>query len=419
MRTTRKVGGVALEVVKIGLGWHVGAKAMPCVKVDDVIARGQRVGQMPDDALGAHVHSSVCGRVVHICSDFIYIEEDDSCSTMTAKEMQTDSFEDMHCHGFVRIKADTHLEYIRAAGIVGCGGAGFPAHVKFATDLNGGTFILNAAECEPGLMHNMHALKNQAGIVLSGLKYAMDMVNAKQAVIAVKDKNKTYALEIAKLIKNEKNINIQFLPDIYPVGDERVIVREILGVTLEPGQLPSAASAMVSNVETVKRVHEAIELKKPVFIKDFTVAGRINGEPKVFLDEPVGYRVQKYVDAVGGTIEPRGEIVMGGAFTGKSGYPADVVTKTTGAILIAMPYPDHARKFGLLACECGGDEARLTEIAEKMGGEIVASAMCKRMVEVNGRYRCDEPGNCPGQAEKVLALKSAGADAVLIGSCED
>ena len=262
-------------------------------------------------------------------------------------------------------------------------------------------------------------MQSQPGIILRGIKYVMDMVNADKAVIAVKDKNKIYAMEIAKLIKDEKNITIQFLPDIYPVGDERVIVREVLGVVLLPGQLPLAAGAVVSNVETIKRVAEAIELKKPVITKDFTVTGRVQDGVNVFLDEPIGFNVQKYIDACKGVIEPSGEIIIGGPFTGKSGSACSVVTKTTGGVIVAMPFPDHARKFGLLACECGGDEGRLTEIAQAMGGDVVASAMCKRMVEVNGRYRCDEPGNCPGQAEKILGLKAAGADAVLIGSCED
>ena len=54
-----------------------------------------------------------------------------------------------------------------------------------------------------------------------------------------------------------------------------------------------------------------------------------------------------------------------------------------------------------------------------MGGEVVAEAKCKRMVEVNGRYRCDKPGMCPGQAEKVMYLKKQGAEVIITGTCED
>ena len=64
-------------------------------------------------------------------------------------------------------------------------------------------------------------------------------------------------------------------------------------------------------------------------------------------------------------------------------------------------------------------EERLKQIASLMGAEVVAEEKCKRMTEINGRFRCDLPGICPGQAEKVLKLKSQGAEAVLIGNCED
>jgi hypothetical protein len=83
-----------------------------------------------------------------------------------------------------------------------------------------------------------------------------------------------------------------------------------------------------------------------------------------------------------------------------------------------MPFPQENRKIGLLACECGAEEDRLRSIAEAMGSEVVLTEKCKRMVEHNGRYRCDLPGICPGQAEKILKMKQAGAETVLMSSCQ-
>lgn len=84
-----------------------------------------------------------------------------------------------------------------------------------------------------------------------------------------------------------------------------------------------------------------------------------------------------------------------------------------------MPFPQEHRKIGLLLCECGSSEERMTEIAENMGAEVVATQRCKRMVKVNGRYRCTLPGICPGQAQTVFALKKAGAEVVMTGTCSD
>jgi hypothetical protein len=84
-----------------------------------------------------------------------------------------------------------------------------------------------------------------------------------------------------------------------------------------------------------------------------------------------------------------------------------------------MPFPQETRKIGILACECGAQEERLRAIAKAMGAEVVAAEKCKRMVEVNGRYRCDKPGACPGQAEKVLNMKKKGIQVLLTGTCGD
>lgn len=87
--------------------------------------------------------------------------------------------------------------------------------------------------------------------------------------------------------------------------------------------------------------------------------------------------------------------------------------------MVAMPFPQETRNVGILICECGGGEERLTEIANNMGAKVVAAERCSRMVEVNGRYRCDLPGVCPGQASKVLSMRKSGAEVILTGTCQD
>jgi proline reductase-associated electron transfer protein PrdC len=310
---------------------------------------------------------------------------------------------------------------IREAGIVGAGGAGFPTAIKYKTDLKGGCVIANAAECEPILDHNTKMMELHPEYVVEGLKYVMEITNADKGYIAIKPVHKKACIAMGRACKNEPNIEVKFLPNMYPAGDERVIVREIMGVELEPGQLPLEANAVISNVETLKNVYFAIKDRKPVITKDVTVGGRVVDaiEGKVFFDQPLGMPVGHYIETAGGYIEPHGEIVIGGPFTGKKGEESTPLTKTSGGILVAMPFPQETRKVGILECECGANEARLREIAEEMGAEVVSTAKCKRMVEVNGRYRCDKPGCCPGQAETILGLRKEGAEVVLTATCQD
>ncbi len=367
------------------------------------VKKGQLVAKPA--GLGARIHSSVDGIVKSISESNIEI---------ISSEIQSNTFEPIESF-------ETHLEAIEFAGIVGAGGAGFPAHVKFNVDLAGGVVIANAAECEPVLKHNVEYMESSADEIVKGLKYVMGITNASRGLIAIKPKYKMACSVFKRHIGSESQIELGILPDMYPAGDERVIVRELLGVELEPGKLPLEANAVVTNTETLKNVTRAIEEKRPVITKDLTVGGRVKEarEGRVFMDVPLGTPVSQLIDACGGLEIGSGEIVMGGPFTGQRCSDDDVVNKTTGGILVATEFPRDTRKIGVIACECGADETRLREIAESMGAEVVAEEKCKRMVEVNGRYRCDLPGSCPGQAEKVLKLRKKGAQIILTGTCED
>ncbi|AOT69909.1 proline reductase-associated electron transfer protein PrdC [Geosporobacter ferrireducens] len=389
--------------IVISLKQHVGAPCEAIVKAGDEVKKGQRVA-IPQ-GLGANLHASVYGVVEKITKEAIVIIPYNEQSDAYIKINETDD----------------KLEAIKEAGIVGAGGAGFPTHVKLNVNLDGGYVIANGAECEPVLGHNLKLMEEQPEVIVRGLKYIKEITNAFKGYIVIKEKHKKAVAALKKACSMEANIEVKFLPDIYPSGDERVIVRVVLGVELEPGKLPIEANAVVQNVETLKHIVNAIELRKPYITKDLTVAGRVKDAKKgrVFLDVPLGEPVGKYIELCGGYVKPYGEIVLGGPFTGGPGREDSPITKTLGGILVAMPFPQETRKVGILACECGAQEERLKTIAKAMGAEVVAEEKCKRMVEVNGRYRCDKPGVCPGQAEKVLKMKKKGIQVLLTGTCGD
>ena len=75
--------------------------------------------------------------------------------------------------------------------------------------------------------------------------------------------------------------------------------------------------------------------------------------------------------------------------------------------------------MGLLVCACGGNEDRMQDLAKKMNAEVVCVQKCKQAVDVKGNLKCENPGNCPGQALKVMNIKKAGAKHILIGNCTD
>ena len=394
--------------VQILLRQHVGAPCAAIVKAGDEVKKGTLIAT--PTGLGANIFSSVYGVVEEVLEDRIVIKPD---------EEQKDEFVP------IDVPEDaSKLDMVKAAGIVGMGGAGFPTGVKIGTDLNGGYVLVNAAECEPGLKHNVIQLEEDTDATIRGLKYCMEICNAAKGIIAIKKKNEKAVETLRAAIKNEDNLTIHLLPDIYPMGEERAVVRECLGIELETTQLPSAANAVVINCETLLRITEAIELKKPCFSKNMTVIGKLNGgnAPHTFKDVPVGTSVADMIELAGGIDGEYGEIIMGGPFTGKATTLDAPTTKTTGGIIVTMEFPDlHGANVGLIVCACGGNEERMRDICEKMNGKVCSVATCKQAVAAKpgAPLKCERPGNCPGQAKNNIQFKKDKAEYIIIGNCSD
>ena len=391
--------------LQILLRQHVGAPCEAIVKAGDAVKKGTLIAT--PTGLGANIFSSAYGVVEEVTDDRIIIKPD---------EEQKDEF--------VPIEEGSKLDMVKAAGVVGMGGAGFPTGVKLGTDLDGGYILINAAECEPGLKHNIMQIENECDKVVRGVKYCMEISNAAKAIFAIKKKNEKAVQILKEALKDEPAISIHLLPDIYPMGEERAVVRETLGIELEPTQLPAAAKSIVINVETLARVAEAIDERKPCYSKNLTVVGKIKGgnKPHVFMDVPVGTSVGELIEMAGGLDDGKiGEIVMGGPFTGKATTLDAPITKTTGGIIPTMEFPDlHGATIGLLVCACGGDEARMRDIAAKMNAKVASVARCKQAAEMkSGALKCERPGNCPGQVKNSMQFKKDKCEYIVIGNCSD
>lgn len=385
---------------KISLNHGVGSLSKPIVKIGEKVLTGQKIAEA--DGLGCNISSSIDGFVVKITNDYIYIEGNPSDEYVRLDEKLLP------------------LQAIEEAGIVGCGGAGFPTHIKLANKITDGTLYINAAECEPLLKHNIEYIKSNMSEFVDGIKLVVDILGCSKAMIAIKSKHCALISELKEFVKSDY-ISIGVLSNSYPAGDERVIVRELHGIELAPGELPIVHDIVVLNVETIKNIYNAIVNRKPVITKDFTVGGKIENleDSKSLFNIPIGTIIKDVIDGVGNIQEPYGEILVGGPFTGEKADLEDSIGKTSSGIYVTSCFPNISEKFGVINCDCGANPSRMEYLVKQMGGEVIATKNCKRMIEVNGKFRCEKPGECPGQAEVCLALKKAGATAIIMSTCED
>ncbi len=388
------------EIYRIYLKQHIGKPALACVNPGDEVMPGVLIGRA-DEGLSLNVHASVPGTITQVTGEYVDIRKNGRKTEEYLPLTQTDP-----------------LRLVREAGICGMGGAGFPTYVKLGADLrNGGMVIVNGAECEPIFKHNIQRIMTNAGGIVKGLQIALEITGASKGIFAMKEKYQEAADLLKKHLK--KNMEISLLPDLYPMGEERAVIREVTGKLLDINSLPQAAGAVVINLETLYRVYEAVILKKPAITKDMTVGGAVKMGVTVLPDVPVGTQVGYLLEKAGGLKEDVGELIMGGPFTGKRTAKEEYVGKTTGGIIAAMPFFQDKRDMGLLVCACGGNEERLRQIAASMGANVVGTEVCKQAHMVKGSLKCDNPGKCPGQSAKVLKLRSLGAKILLISNCTD
>lgn len=227
------------------------------------------------------------------------------------------------------------IEIIKAAGIVGAGGAGFPTHIKLNTKAE--YFIVNAAECEPLIETDKYLCRTFADELVKGITYISEHLEAKKRYIALKAKYKAEITALRKAIeKNHANIEIFEMRTYYPAGDEQIIVQQITGRTVPERGIPIEVGAVVDNVGTVLSVYQAVTGNAKVTDKYLSVVGEVK-EP-IMLKVPIGTSVRTCIEAAAPKLTDYAVILggpmMGKVFTEDSMIDRQIVTKTTGNIIV-------------------------------------------------------------------------------------
>lgn len=222
-------------------------------------------------------------------------------------------------------------QIIYDAGIVGAGGAGFPTHKKIAPGIK--QIVINAAECEPLMMVDHHIFRKHFRAIVETMNLMLDAIGAEEAIMGIKGKNMALLdPEILKELEGSR-IKIHEIPDIYPAGDEVVLVYETTGKIIPEGAIPIMVGVMVINTETLYNIKKAIFDKEPVVDKYVTIAGDVKED--ITVKVPVGMKISELFKAVGYPDLTGKAVINGGPMMGKLvDIEHDVVTKTTKGLLV-------------------------------------------------------------------------------------
>ena len=217
-------------------------------------------------------------------------------------------------------------------GVVGAGGAGFPTYAKL--DKRADTLILNCAECEPLLKLHRQVLEKYAQEIMSTLDVIAKAVEAQRVLIAVKGSYRKAVEAVEANLSAFPNMELSLLPEIYPAGDEVILIYETTKRVVPPGSIPITVGVTVFNVETILNVHNALQNQRPVTEKYITIAGEVKNP--ITLKVPIGITAGELVELAGGVTVPDPVFISGGPMTGRIMNLQEPVTKTSNAILV-MP----------------------------------------------------------------------------------
>lgn len=215
-------------------------------------------------------------------------------------------------------------------GIVGAGGAGFPTYAKL--NENAETIILNCAECEPLLRLHRQLLEKYAREIVSTFHMMGQAMGSKDIVIGIKKAYKGAIAALNECIGDYEGVRLGLLDEVYPAGDEVVLIYEVTGKVVAPGGLPIQSGVAVFNVETVYNVYRAINKNTPVVDKLVSVVAEVN--KPVTVRVPLGCTIEEVVQMAGGVTTKDAVYFIGGPMMGNIGTGTQPVTKTTNAILV-------------------------------------------------------------------------------------
>jgi len=352
-----------------------GAPNRPVVAVGDSVARGQIIAES-DAPMAVPVHASIAGKVSKIETRLVAGNIEVLCIGLEADGSTRETF--LPPLDPATCSREDALARVRAAGLVGMGGAAFPAHVKLNPP--SGTkidwLIANGAECEPYLTCDYRTLAEHASAVVDGLAIAMRIVGATRGVLAVEDNKADLVPSLEAAIAalpaglfpessaassvGASPISVVLCRTKYPQGGEKMLIKAITGREVPSGGLPANAGCVVHNVGTLKALSEAFRLGKPLIDRTLTVSGGACANPKN-IEVPIGTLVGDLIPAHF-TLKPGvAKIIAGGPMMGiamkNANFP--IVKNTSGVLFLTKAetvLTDESACIGcgscLRACSC-------------------------------------------------------------------
>jgi electron transport complex protein RnfC len=282
------------------------------VSLGDTILVGQVVGIRKD--MYVPFFSSVSGKIIHKVDQYhptvgravphFVIENDHQYKQQNALKPLSN-----------QPTRDQIINQIKEGGLTGLGGSGFPTYFKYQSAKDVEYVLINGVECEPYLSTDYQAAQLYAEEVIKGSEFFRIAANAQKVIIAFKQTKVAIKEALEPYLKNYPNIEIRSVPDVYPMGWERTLVRTVLH--REYDKFPLEAKVIVSNLTSAIALHQLVVFGKPVTERILTLSGA-GLHQDVNVKVPVGMLMSDVIQSIGGYAMEAVTAFIGGPMSAKA-----------------------------------------------------------------------------------------------------
>ncbi|MDD2963285.1 MAG: electron transport complex subunit RsxC [Bacteroidales bacterium] len=384
------------QKVYIPLSQSLGAPSKPVVKKGDTVKVGQLIAQ-GESFISSNIHSSVSGKVSKIDD---YPDASGYRRQAVFIDVEGDEWEESIDRSPVLIRecnlsAEEITARIKAAGIVGLGGATFPSHVKLMVP-NGKKpeyLIINGVECEPYLTSDHRLMLEKGEEMMVGISILMKGLGVSKALIGVENNKPDAISHLQKLAQSWPGVEVHPLKVQYPQGGEKQLIKALVNREVPSGKLPIEVGCVVNNVGTAFAVYEAIQKNKPLFERVVTVTGKAIPRPANYLVR-VGTLVSELLMQSGYDENKSGKVINGGPMMGKALSTIEVpVVKGSSGILV-MPEQESRRMKEVNCIRCSRCASACPMGLEPYLLATMSSLSMIESVENERIMDCIECGSC-------------------------
>jgi NADH:ubiquinone oxidoreductase subunit F (NADH-binding)/NADH:ubiquinone oxidoreductase subunit E len=221
------------------------------------------------------------------------------------------------------------LAELKASGLVGYGGAGFPTWQKWeavAREPAPRHVIVNADEGEPGTIKDRYVMELRPQLLLEGLEAAMRFCGTEQAFVYLREEYATARHRLMEAIEARgMQVEVVVGAGAYICGEETAMLESMEGRRGMPRLKPPFPSqfgylgrpTLINNVETLAHVPAILRNGGSAWprVRLWSVSGIVR-EPGCY-EAPLDVTARQLIeDYAGGATEEIGAIVPGGAASG-------------------------------------------------------------------------------------------------------